>query len=56
MAEIGFAQYVDLFKENEIDGEALRVLSPDNFKELVPVLGHRAKLLIARDALFGKSA
>ncbi len=56
MAEISFAQYVEMFKENEIDGEALRVLSPDNFKELVPALGHRAKLLMSRDALFGKSA
>ena len=55
MVEIGFSQYVEIFKENEIDGEALRVLTFDNFKELVPALGHRAKMLMARDALFGKS-
>ena len=53
MESIGFAQYVDAFKENDMDGEALLITPRDDFKYVIPSLGNRSKILKARDGLFG---
>ena len=51
----GLAQYVAAFADNDIDGELLGSLTNELSKELVPSLGHRMKLLKARDVLFRPS-
>ena len=49
---IGLAQYSELFRRNDIDGDVLRGLSGDDLKDLgVVSLGHRKKLLEAIAAL-----
>ncbi|KAL4718748.1 hypothetical protein ACJJTC_001599 [Scirpophaga incertulas] len=40
----GLSQYVDKFEEHCIDLETLQILSAEDIKELIPVIGHRAKL------------
>jgi SAM domain (Sterile alpha motif) len=43
---IGLAQYCELFRANDIDGNLLRRLTGDDLKEIgVASLGHRKKLL-----------
>ena len=45
---LGFGQYARAFAENDIDSEALRVLTTEDLRELgVRSLGHRKKLLAA---------
>ena len=45
---IGLGQYVELFRDNDIDGDVLRQLTGDDLKELgVTSFGHRKKLLDA---------
>ena len=49
---IGLAQYSELFRNNDIDGDVLRRLTGDDLKELgVASLGHRKKMLEAIAAL-----
>ncbi|CAI6374956.1 unnamed protein product [Macrosiphum euphorbiae] len=38
------SQYIQIFRENEIDIKTLGLLSDDMIRELVPIIGHRAKL------------
>ena len=47
----GFERFVDLFAENEVDGEVLRELTDDHLKELGLPFGSRVKLLKAVSAL-----
>ena len=45
---IGLGQYIELFRDNDIDGDVLRQLTGDDLKEIgVASLGHRKKLLDA---------
>ena len=49
---IGLAQYVDLFRANDINGELLVRLTGDDLKEIgVASLGHRKMLMEAIAAL-----
>jgi class 3 adenylate cyclase/predicted ATPase len=49
---IGLAQYAEIFRANEIDGELLGQLTNDDLKDIgVAALGHRKKLLKAIAAL-----
>ena len=49
---IGLAQYTELFRANDIDGELLGRLTSDDLKEIgVASLGHRKQLLEAIAAL-----
>jgi len=49
---IGLAQYAELFRSNDIDGELLHQLTGDDLKEIgVTSLGHRKRLLEAVAAL-----
>lgn len=49
---IGLAEYAELFRSNNIDGELLRQLTGDDLKEIgVTSLGHRKRLLKAVAAL-----
>ena len=49
---IGLAQYAELFRANDIDGELLGRLTSDDLKEIgVASLGHRKQLLEAIAAL-----
>ncbi|XP_048004292.1 uncharacterized protein LOC125240442 [Leguminivora glycinivorella] len=41
----GLPMYIDKFKEHSIDIDTLQLLSGEDLKELVPVIGHRAKLI-----------
>ncbi len=50
---LSLGQYLGVFSTNNMDGEALRETSRDDFKELIPALGDRTKILKARDTLFG---
>ena len=54
LVSIGFPQYVQVFTENEIDGEALADLGNDILKDFVKPGGHRVKILKARHTLFAK--
>ncbi|CAI6368496.1 unnamed protein product [Macrosiphum euphorbiae] len=38
-------KYIDIFRDNEIDMKTLLLLTEDMIKELVPVIGHRARLI-----------
>ena len=52
---IGLAQYTELFRANDIDGELLGRLTSDDLKEIsIASLGHRKQLLEAIAALGGK--
>ena len=45
---IGLAQYAEMFRANDIDGELLSRLTNDDLKDIgVASLGHRKKLLEA---------
>jgi SAM domain (Sterile alpha motif) len=45
---IGLAQYAEIFRANDIDGELLRRLTNDDLKDIgVVSFGHRKKLLEA---------
>jgi class 3 adenylate cyclase len=51
---LGLGQYEAIFRDNQIDGDVLPTLTPEDLKELgVVVLGHRRKLLTAIAALSG---
>ena len=52
LKSIELARYAAIFKKNHVDGEVLRVMTNELFKELVQSTGHRAKILRARDDLF----
>jgi len=46
--EEGFDQYREYFEEHEIDGQALRLLSEENLREMgVAIMGDRLKLMRA---------
>src|SRR5262245_65443313 len=48
LCEIGLAQYAEIFRANDIDGELLGRLTNDDLKDIgVASLGHRKKLLEA---------
>src|SRR5205085_2221670 len=47
LASFGLAQYAELFRANDIDLEAARLLTDADLKELGVSLGHRRKLLAA---------
>ena len=48
LGEIGFAQYAEMFRANDIDIELLVRLTNDDLKDMgVVSLGHRKKLLEA---------
>src|SRR5262245_65951111 len=52
LCEIGLAQYAEIFRANDIDGELLGQLTNDDLKDIgVASLGHRKKLLKAIAAL-----
>jgi hypothetical protein len=53
---IGFPQYIEVFKNNDIDGDALRITEREDLKDLIELAGHRIRILKARDTLFGLSA
>ncbi|KAL4719141.1 hypothetical protein ACJJTC_006173 [Scirpophaga incertulas] len=44
MREWGLEIYIPKFKEQAIDLETLQMLSENDVKELIPIIGHRAKL------------
>jgi hypothetical protein len=44
-----------VFSDNEIDGEALAVLTEKQLAEMIPKLGPRAKVVAASNALFGRA-
>ncbi len=50
--QIGFGQYIQVFQDNEIDGEAVKDLNNDFLKYLVPVLKHRMTIRKYRSFLF----
>ncbi len=50
LARRGFERWVQVFADNEIDGDALRELSEAHLKELGVPLGPRVKLLRAIEA------
>ena len=58
LSERGFGHLIDLFEENEIDGEVLFDLTGDDLKDLGLTLGARKKLLkaIAADENDGRAA
>ncbi len=56
LESIGLQQYVEVFKDNDMDGEILSLSSRDDLEKLVPSLGHRIKILKARDLMLGSSA
>jgi hypothetical protein len=52
LRKIGLAQYAEIFRANDIDGELLGRLTNDDLKDIgVASLGHRMKLLKAIAAL-----
>ncbi|KAL4704352.1 hypothetical protein ACJJTC_010737 [Scirpophaga incertulas] len=44
MREWGLEIYIPKFKEQTIDLETLQMLSENDVEELIPIIGHRAKL------------
>ena len=55
MNSIGLAHLMAVFSDNEIDGEALAVLTEKQLAEMIPKLGPRAKVVAASNALFGRA-
>jgi SAM domain (Sterile alpha motif) len=54
---IGLAQYAEIFRANDIDGELLRRLTNEDLKDIgVASFGHRKKLLEAIAELGGAPA
>ena len=54
LGRIGLAQYVEMFRANDIDIELLRRLTSDDLKDIgVASFGHRKKLLEAIAELAG---
>jgi hypothetical protein len=52
LSRLGLEQYAELFRDNDIDGEILRVMTADDLKELgISSFGHRRRLLAAITAL-----
>jgi len=52
LAGLGLEQYQRAFRDNEIDAEILRTLTPEDLKDLgIEVVGHRRKLLNAIEAM-----
>ncbi|KAF0711339.1 Uncharacterized protein FWK35_00036995 [Aphis craccivora] len=39
----GLSNYIDVFKEQDIDVFSLSLLTEDMIKEIIPMVGHRAK-------------
>jgi class 3 adenylate cyclase len=57
LRRIGLAQYAEIFRANDIDGELLRRLTNDDLKDIgVASFGHRKKLLEAIAELAGAVA
>ncbi len=56
LESIGLQQYVEVFKDNDMDGEILSLSSRDDLEKLVLSLGHRIKILKARDLMLGSCA
>src|SRR5712691_354452 len=53
LAEIKLDQYAQVFADNDIDLEVVRLLTDAEFEKLGVTLGHRKKLLTAAAALTG---
>src|SRR6267142_1223534 len=53
LEELGLPQYAKVFVENDVDLEALRLLTEGDLEKLGVSLGHRRKLLKARSELSG---
>ena len=47
LAQLGLQRYEAAFRDNDVDLDALRVLSEADLKDLGLSLGHRRKLLAA---------
>jgi hypothetical protein len=57
LGRIGLAQYAEMFRANDIDGELLGRLTNDDLKDIgVASFGHRKKLLEAIAELSGAPA
>ena len=57
LGRIGLAQYAEMFRANDIDGELLGRLTNDDLKDIgVASFGHRKKLLEAIAELGGAPA
>src|ERR1700674_1316430 len=56
LEQLGLPQYAEVFAENDVDLEALRLLAESDFEKLGVSLGHRRKLLKAVSELNGSSA
>src|ERR1700677_3832044 len=57
LRSLGLGQYETAFRENEIDGDVLPMLTAEDLKELgVVILGHRRKMLTAITELSGSTA
>ena len=55
LRRLGLEQYVQLFRDNDIDGEILCAMTPDDLKKLgISSFGHRRRLLNAITALGGE--
>ena len=56
LRRIGLAQYAEMFRANDIDGEMLGRLTNDDLKDIgVASFGHRKKLLEAIAELAGNA-
>jgi hypothetical protein len=53
LEELGLPQYAQVFVDNDVDLEALRLLTDGDLEKLGVSLGHRKKLLKARSGLSG---
>jgi len=52
LRDLGLEQYAQLFRDNDIDGEILCAMTPDDLKKLgISSFGHRRRLLNAITAL-----
>src|SRR6266404_4568547 len=51
LEQLGLPQYAEVFAENDVDLEALRLLAESDLEKLGVSLGHRKKVLKAIDAL-----
>jgi len=57
LRRVGLAQYAEIFRVNDIDGELLRRLTNEDLKDIgVASFGHRKKLLEAIARLAGAGA
>src|SRR5689334_12203182 len=56
LEQLGLSQYLEIFAENDVDLEALRLLSDGELEKVGISLGHRKKLLKAIAELNGSLA